>query len=262
MSGNFMKITKDILKKQFADANLKHDDTVLIHSAMKKIGDVEGGAETFFQALEEYFADGLIAFPTLTWKIGLEGYPQAGNVYSVKDSPTDISLLPELFRQREGVVRSLLPTHSLTAKGRDAAEFCKVEPSKIKSSLPWDSPWGRLYERNAKILFVGCTIQSCTFFHAVEEKAGIDGLFDPVPKHVKIIDYDGRETEIDMYRHLGAHSKYYRLPEALLFAEGALTMTTLGEAKTYVLDARKACDAILKLLKVVPQFFMDSYHQD
>ena len=250
------------MKKQFADANLKHDDTVLIHSSMKKIGDIEGGAETFFQALEEYFADGLIAFPTLTWKIGLEGYPQAGNVYSVKDSPTDISLLPELFRQREGVVRSLLPTHSLTAKGRDAAEFCKVEPSKIKSSLPWDSPWGRLYERNAKILFVGCTIQSCTFFHAVEEKAGIDELFDPVPKHVKIIDYDGRETEIDMYRHLGAHSKYYRLPEALLFAEGALTVTALGEAKTYVLDARKACDAILKLLKVVPQFFMDSYHQD
>ena len=257
-----MKITRDILIKQFADAGFKHDDTVLIHSSMKKIGDVDGGAETFFQALEEYFADGLVAFPTLTWKIGLENYPQSGNVYSVKDSVSDISLLPELFRHRDGVVRSLLPTHSISAKGRDAAEFCKVEPSAIKTSLPWNSPWGRLYERKAKILFIGCTIQSCTFFHAVEEKAGIDGLFDPVPKHVKIIDYDGNETEIDMYRHLGAHSKYYRLPEALLFAEKALTITTVGEAKTYVLDAEKSCDAVLKLLKVVPQFFMDSYQQN
>lgn len=255
-----MKFTKENLIQQFSDAGLKHNDTVLIHSSMKKIGDVNGGAETVFSAFEEYFSEGLIAFPTLTWKIGL--YPSAGNVYSVRDSATDIGLLPELFRHRSGVVRSLLPTHSLTAKGRDAENFCHVEPTAIKSSLPWDSPWGRLYERKAKILFIGCTVQSCTFFHAVEEKAAVPGLFDPVAKHVKIIDYDGNETEIDMYRHLGAHSKYYRLTESLLFAENALEITKIGAAKTYILDAEKACDAVLKLLKNNPQFFMDSYQEE
>ena len=257
-----MKITKAVFLRQFADAGLKHDDTVMIHSSMKKIGDVDGGAETFFQALEEYFADGLIVFPTLTWQIGLEAYAAStGNVYSVRDSATNISLLPELFRKRDGVVRSLLPTHSLAAKGRDAEEFCKIDPAAIKTPLPWDSPWGRLYERKAKILFIGCTIQSCTYFHAIEEKADIPGLYDPVPKHVKIIDYDGRETEIDMYRHLGVHSKYYRLPESLLFAANAMYMTRIGDARTYVADAQKAADEILKLLKVNPHFFTDSYQE-
>lgn len=253
-------ITKKMLLTQLADAGLKHDDTVLVHSSMKKIGEVDGGAETVFQVLEEYFADGLLAFPTLTWKIGL-GYPSAGNVYSVKDSFCDISLLPELFRHREGVVRSLLPTHSIAAKGRDAEEFCKVEPAAIKSSLPWDSPWGRLYEHKAKILFIGCTVQSCTYFHAIEEKANPEGLFQPDAKHVKIIDYDGNETEIDMYRHAGGNSKYYRLTESLLFAADALYMTTFGDAKTYVLDAQKGGDAVLKLLQANPQFFMDCYQQ-
>ena len=257
-----MKITKAVFLQQFADAGLKHDDTVLIHSSMKKIGDVDGGAETFFQALEEYFADGLIVFPTLTWQIGLEAYAASiGNVYSVRDSATNISLLPELFRKRDGVVRSLLPTHSLAAEGRDAEEFCKIDPAAIKTPLPWNSPWGRLYERKAKILFIGCTIQSCTYFHAIEEKADIPGLYDPVPKHVKIIDYDGRETEIDMYRHLGVHSKYYRLPESLLFAANAMYMTRIGDARTYVADAQKAADEILKLLKVNPYFFTDSYQE-
>ena len=36
-----MKITKAVFLQQFADAGLKHDDTVLIHSSMKKIGDVD-----------------------------------------------------------------------------------------------------------------------------------------------------------------------------------------------------------------------------
>ncbi len=249
--------------QQFADANLKNNDTVLIHSSMKKMGEIEGGAETFFQALEEYFSDGLIVFPTLTWKIGLEKYASSsGNIYSVRDSATDISLLPELFRRRPGVVRSLLPTHSLSAKGRDAELFCKIDPAAVSTPLPWNSPWGRLYERNAKILFIGCTIQSCTYFHALEEKADISGLFDPVPKHVKIIDYDGRETEIDMYRHLGIHSKYYRLAESLLFADNAMHMTKIGDAETYVVDAKKCGDSILRLLKHNPQFFTDSYQEN
>jgi hypothetical protein len=39
-------------------------------------------------------------------------------------------------------------------------------------------------------------------------------------------------------------------------------MKKIGDAKTYVLDAVKACDAVLKLLKNNPQFFMDSYQEE
>ena len=39
------------------------------------------------------------------------------------------------------------------------------------------------------------------------------------------------------------------------------SMKRIGDAETYVLDAVKACDAVLKLLKNNPQFFMDSYQE-
>lgn len=249
--------TRDMLKKQLADAGLKGDDIVMIHSSMKKIGEVENGADGVFEAFEEFFADGIIAFPTLTWKIGL--YPDAGNVYSVRDSVSNISLLPELFRKRDGVVRSLLPTHSITAKGKNAEEFCAIAPATISTSLPWHSHWGKLYEQNARILFIGCDIRSCTYFHAVEEKAGHPELFFPDKKHVSIIDYDGVRTEIDMYRHQGAHSQYYRLTESLLFAEDALRIVTFGNARTYLMDARKAADAVFRMLEKNPDFFTAEY---
>lgn len=59
--------TKENLKQQLHSMKLTGKETILIHSSMKAIGEVEGGADTVLDAWMEYFADGLLLLPTHTW---------------------------------------------------------------------------------------------------------------------------------------------------------------------------------------------------
>lgn len=63
-----MQYTKKHLKEQLYQMGLNGTETILIHSSMKAIGDVEGGAETVLDAWMEYFKEGLLLLPTLHGK--------------------------------------------------------------------------------------------------------------------------------------------------------------------------------------------------
>ena len=59
-----MAYTKADLKHDLAAMGLTGNETILIHSSMKSIGPVEGGADTVLDALMEFFAEGLLLLPT------------------------------------------------------------------------------------------------------------------------------------------------------------------------------------------------------
>ena len=90
----------------------------MVHSSFKSIGEVEGGADTVVDALMEYFSEGLLMMPTHTWKQMGEQYP----VFNPQTEEACVGIIPNRFRIREGVVRSLHPTHSIAAYGKGAAE--------------------------------------------------------------------------------------------------------------------------------------------
>ena len=112
-----MTYTKQTLQQDLAAMGLTGTETILIHSSMKSIGAVEGGADTVLDALMEFFAEGLLLLPTHTWRF----INEENQMFDVRRSPCCVGILPELFRQRPGVVRSLHPTHSMAAYGKDAA---------------------------------------------------------------------------------------------------------------------------------------------
>ena len=60
--------TKESLKKQLTAMGLTGEETILIHSSMKAIGETQKGAETVLDALMEFFEKGLLLLPTHTWK--------------------------------------------------------------------------------------------------------------------------------------------------------------------------------------------------
>ena len=60
-------ITKEKLITDIKNMKLQPTDAIMIHSSMKSIGEVEGGAETVVDALMEYFHDGMVMMPTHTW---------------------------------------------------------------------------------------------------------------------------------------------------------------------------------------------------
>ena len=64
-----MTYTKQTLQQDLAAMGLTGTETILIHSSMKSIGAVEGGADTVLDALMEFFAEGLLLLPTHTWQL-------------------------------------------------------------------------------------------------------------------------------------------------------------------------------------------------
>lgn len=100
-----MSYTKLDLLQDLADMGLTGQETILIHSSMKSIGPVDGGADTVLDALMEFFRPGLLLLPTHTWRT----INAANPVFDVCTSPCCVGILSELFRQCPGVVRSLHP---------------------------------------------------------------------------------------------------------------------------------------------------------
>ena len=88
--------TVNQLKNDLASMGFKGDETVIIHSSLKSIGETENRADGILDALQEFFADGLLVFPSMTYSLVNAKQP----VFSVRDTPCCVSALPELFRKR------------------------------------------------------------------------------------------------------------------------------------------------------------------
>lgn len=243
---------KEDLKRQLADLNLLPWDTVLIHSSMKSIGDVEGNADTVLDAICEYFCDGLVVFPTHTWAtINSDHY-----IFDPEKEPSCVGILTNLFMKRPNVYRSLHPTHSVAAFGADAKEFVKGEEFS-STPLPREGCWGKLVDRHAKILFIGCDLTKFTLIHGIEAWANVPDRLADTPTPLKIKMPDGTLRECPMYGHIGSVSDNYGKLEKPLTEKRIAHKGIFGDAECIVADAYKTYQFVTMLLHAQPSLFSD-----
>ena len=203
--------TKTNLMNDLENMGLKPVDTIMVHSSMKAIGQVDGGADTVIDAFMEYFANGLFMMPTHTWaQMSAEH-----SLFDPKEEPACVGILPNIFRQRVGVVRSLHPTHSIAAYGPRAAEYIKGE-EKITTPCQPDGCWSRLLEEDAKILMLGCTHTRNTFIHAIEELLDVPERLTEKPVNFQIRMPDGSIKEVAVHRHYNRPSPVAFLTDIFL----------------------------------------------
>lgn len=246
--------TKQSLIAQLESAGIDRLGTVLMHSSMKKIGDVEGGADTVLDALSEYMKDGLLVLPTHTWS-----YINADNPkFYVETSEVCVGILPELFRQRPGVVRSLHPTHSVAALGKDAAAFTAGD-ERCDTPCHRESAWGRLLDRKATILLVGVDLRRNTFIHGIEEWVDIPGRLTDDHEQLYTVLADGTEIPVPSRRHCGLPwSEHFWKVEGVLEEQGALYRSKLGDADVLVCDTVKMTEILSEMLRDNPDLFSDN----
>ncbi|NMA62281.1 MAG: AAC(3) family N-acetyltransferase [Firmicutes bacterium] len=248
--------SKQSLLEQIKVLGIKPQDTLLIHSSMKAIGEVDGGADTVLDAFSEYLAPGLLVLPTHTWRQINAEY----NVFDVVNEPSCVGILTNLFRQRPGVVRSWHPTHSVAALGADALEFISGEEN-MDSPCPRNGCWGKLYDRQAKILFLGANINRNTIIHGVEEWANIPNRVSSWYQDLKIRTPDGRMIHRPMRRHespIPDVSKNYGKLEAPLFAKNIATRGKIGDAESILVEVVPMVDLTMEFLRRNPDLFLDN----
>ena len=181
MNSKIGNYNKQQLKDQLESMGLKGDETILIHSSMKAIGAVDGGADTVLDAWMEYFKDGLLLLPTHTWKTVNADNP----VYNPYTTPSYVGLLTNMFMKRDGVIRSLHPTHSMSGYGKNAAEYLAGEEYNNTPCTPGGC-YDRLKEVGGKVLLVGVGHERNTYIHSVEEVLNVPNRLSDMPMELVI----------------------------------------------------------------------------
>ena len=246
--------TKEDLLNCLENMGLTGKEAIMVHSSMKSIGEVDGGADTVVDAFMEFFKDGLFMTPTHTWAQMSKEY----SVFNPKTEPACVGIIPNIFRKKEGVVRSLHPTHSIAAFGKGAEEYIKGEEN-ATSPCPPGGCWDRLREIDAKILLLGVTHTRNTYIHSVDEVMEIEDRFTDEPTRMHIVMPDGSMKDVQMYSHYNRAVKtdcfsdeFDKMKQAF-YDLGAAKEVKFGDATCILCDAKKIFEVCNILFSIDPQ---------
>ena len=232
--------TKSDLLSQLCALNLPRDRVVLMHSSLRLIGQIEGGAKTLLDALIEYFTaeGGLFCVPTHTW-----ANLSKDIVLDVSDPHTCLGAFSDFALADGRGIRSENPTHSMVVFGdREKAEAFVAGEIDVPSGTAPESCYGKLYEMGGYVLLVGVSHARNTYLHAVDEMLQIPNRITEDTTEVKIKRASGEVVTRCVKRHscsftndISAHFPQF---ETAFRYHGAITDGHLGDAPVQACDAR------------------------
>ena len=254
-----------VTRNDIADAvkrlGVMPDDSVIVHSSLKSLGYVEGGANAVIDGLLDALCDGTLIFPTLCqrdWEHVYENWNM--------DVDSDVGYITNVFRKRDGALRSNQATHSVAAIGKDAKFFTETHGITGKrigifGDTPFaeDSPWEKMYQQNTKAIMIGVNMESCTFRHYAEYvyvNRVLDKLCDS-PEHAKMREhvwlYGGKS---------GAWPCIESVPLTEAMSErGLVTTTTCGDAALICVSCRDFVDACIDAMENVREEYILDYNK-
>jgi aminoglycoside N3'-acetyltransferase len=159
-------------------------DVVMVHTSLRAIGPVDGGADGLIDALEGAVGSG----GTLLVNVGVRNdwdwvneRPEAERAELLRDaepfdkhltpSDPDVGVLAEVFRTRSGTLVSNNPEGRLAARGLLARQ--------LLDDAPWHdyygpgSPLERLVQARGRVLRLGADIDTVTLLHYAEYLAPV-----------------------------------------------------------------------------------------
>lgn len=238
--------TKNELKAQLTQMGVLPTDTVVIHTSMKAIGEVEGGAEGVIDTFCEYLQEGLLLIPTHTWEEVVESNPY----YDVRTTVPNIGLIPCLAAFRPDGIRSLHPTHSLWAKGKRAEEYVAGEENATSPTTPGFC-WDKLAQWHAKILLVGVGHDKNTFIHSIDERVDLPDRMSNKAYPTYITDYNGQQLQRKLYPQYCSKTEdiswFYPNFDEPLTKTNAQSFGQFGNAQVRVVDAMKCREVISRI---------------
>jgi aminoglycoside 3-N-acetyltransferase len=231
---------------------IREEGVLMVHSSLRSLGKVEGRAETVIQALFNVLDKrGTLLLPALSYETVNLAHPY----FDIRKTPSCVGALSEYFRQREGTLRSIHPTHSVCGTGAQAHELLSGHENDTTPCGP-NSPFHKLPHYNGQILFLGCGLRPNTSMHAIEELSKPPYLYGDILAY-EITAADGRVFNIPIRRHnfSGYTQRYDRLAQVL--AKNGWRRGKVLDADCYLVEAAAMWPAVHQKLQEDPLFFVD-----
>lgn len=239
-------LKKEQFKEQLQAIGVSEGMDLLVHSSLKRVGPVEGGADGVIDAMQELLGpEGTLMMSTVSGNVN-KGQP----VFHVLHTPSTVGALGNVFRKRPGAVRSLHPVHSIAAMGPKAAFYTEGH---LQARTPWspDTPYGKVMRNGACLLFLGCDFDANTCCHAIEIEARVPGLHTEETTTLFVIDSDEKMHTIEHHWHAPKRPRYTDLEHIVEKARG-LTYGFVGEGISRLVDAGKLRETLLPLFREKP----------
>jgi len=240
-------INKSTLLAQLKALGVKAGMDLLVHSSLRHVGQLDGGADTVIDSLLELLgSEGTLMMSTVSGNVN-----PTQPIFHVTRTPATVGTLPNIFCQRPGAVRSLHPVHSIVGKGPRAKFFTDGH---LQAHTPWspDSPYGKLMRNGGHILFLGTNFTSNTCMHALEIEARVPGLHTPSATTLYICDYQGQWQAKEHHWH-APKKDYYVDMEHLVAAAGGLNYGVVGNGISRLADAAILRQTVLPILQKTPE---------
>jgi len=246
-------IAKKEIKAGLVELGTKEGDVLLVHSSLSSFGKVDGGADTVIDALLEVITEsGTLCMPTNTYSFAKEHVEGHLNPpYHPLRTASKIGVMPEFFRFRPGAKRSLHPTHSVCVLGKDLDQI-------LKNNKPTDSPFGlnspfkKMFDLDAKVLFLGCGLKANSTVHAVEDWAGV-----PVSEaeEALLVDEANHTAKVTVPSIPIGDRDFYHTESNLnkkLVESGLMRGIQIGQALVQMMKMRDIVKVMLTFLKIDP----------
>ncbi len=253
-----VRVERSEVARALRRAGLGRADTVFFQSAMSSFGELVGGAQAVIDALEEVVGDeGLIVMPAFPVVGNAIDYLASDPLFDVRSTRSTMGAITEKFRVRPGTLRSIHPTHSVSARGPGAADFVSAHE---EASTPFGSgtPFAKLIERDAWQVWFGCGIAAFTTYHAFEclrEEFPLP-VFAQGSFSIRCIDADGKQHLVDTLVHdptvsahrIDANAEIARRWRSLLLERGVIRSVRLGRGEILVARLRPLMAELERLL--------------
>ena len=246
-------VTKSRLITDLKQLGVSAGMKVFVHSSMKEIGWIPGGAQSIIEALQEVVtADGLImmaaqstdnsdpknwsrpAVPEDWWETIRQEMPAYD---PAKTATRAIGKVPELFRTFPDVKRSAHPMWSVTAWGNEAAAF--VAGHTIENGFGPGSPLEKFIEADGQILHLGSPWNATTVWHYAEY-----GIDRPDEESGCKVNQAGQEVFIT-YRHRMIDSDPFGPIGEGLTHESFVTTGKVGQATSHLVSAKESIPVVM-----------------
>lgn len=228
--------------------------TLLVHSSMRKIGWIPGGAVAVIQALETVLGEaGTLVMPThssdltdpahwvnppvpATWWPEIYAHTPP---FQPDITPTfRMGIIPETFRKQKGVVRSEHPHESFAAWGARKAEITASHA--LTDGMGEQSPLGRIYAADGYVLLIGVGHDRNTSLHLAEARARWPGRRMEQQGAPMLV--NGRREWIRFQTLAWNDDDFPQIAAAYIQAGGHITQGHIGAAQSQLMAQRPLVD--------------------
>jgi aminoglycoside 3-N-acetyltransferase len=235
--------------------------SIFVHSSLSKLGNIVSGADTVVEALIETVGqDGSIMMPGFTIRKSmlnsLEFLQKNDITFDYKTEKPLVGAIPRSFFKLENIHRSIHPTHSVLAWGKNAEHITSGQEN-CNTTFGIGTPLYKLIETDSYIMGLGSDLAHVTFYHVLEDLSKpfpIDVYWDNeykikmlINKNVKIFSLKShKEQKVRIEKINGTwvrtyFRKYFR-------KKGKLIEGKIGNANCWMIKAKDMYNCIEELM--------------